>query len=228
MAASTASGKGRTDGALRRNERGLGGRLVGGRAARHLGHRFRFDLSAEPGRGRPGASSSCSPLTCSSTACSPSSPASRRRGTASAGACSSSKAWSTSRPASWRCCGPAITLVALIWIIAVWATASGILMLIGCLQPQSRPRTLVARARRHRLDRFRHPADHRAVDRRSRADHVDRRLRAGVRRVPARARLPAPFAQRGTRSRGVAHCGEEGLTWRVIPAKAGIQSSRFN
>ena len=104
-----------------------------------------------------------------------------------------------------------ITLVALIWIIAVWATVSGILMLIGGLQPQSRSRTLVARARRHRLDHLRHPPRHRAVDRRRGADHVDRRLRARVRRVPAGPRLPAPFAQRGTRARGGARCGEEGL-----------------
>ena len=53
---------------------------------------------------------------------------------------------------------PAITLVALIWIVAVWAIVSGMLMLIAAFSAQSRSRTVVARTWRHRLDRFRHPA----------------------------------------------------------------------
>ena len=85
---------------------------------------------------------------------------------------------------------PAITLIALIWLVAVWAVVSGVLMLSAAFTPQSRSRPLVARARRHRLGHLRRPARHRALDRRRGADDLGRSLRAGVRHLPAHPRLP--------------------------------------
>ena len=112
---------------------------------------------------------------------------------------------------------PAITLVALVWLIAIWAIVSGALMLGRGLHAQSRSWPLVARPRRHRLPDLRHPSGHRAADRGGGADHLDRRLCARVRHLPAHPRLPASFAQRGAGAQG-AGCGKEGLSAFIFSA----------
>ena len=91
---------------------------------------------------------------------------------------------------------PAITAVAFVLIIAIWALVSGALMLVAAFTAQYRPRPLVARPWRHRLDHLRRRADHRAGGRRRGADLVARRLCARLRRAPARPCLPAPLEAR--------------------------------
>ena len=91
---------------------------------------------------------------------------------------------------------PGITAVAFVLLIAVWALVSGALMLVAAFRPQHRPRALVACPWRHRLDHLRRGADHRAGGRRRGADLVARRLRARVRRAPARPCFPAPLKAR--------------------------------
>ncbi len=78
---------------------------------------------------------------------------------------------------------PAITLVALVWVIAIWAIVSGGLMLAAAFGLNLESRPLVACPCRHRFGHLRHIVGHRAADRRRGADHVDRCLCPRIRRV---------------------------------------------
>ena len=110
---------------------------------------------------------------------------------------------------------PAITAVAFVLLIAIWALVSGALMLIAAFRLNIEPRTLVACPWRHRLDHLRRGAAHRACGRRRGTDLVAWRLCAGVRRAPARACVPAPLqARREETQSALRRRSEEGLRQR--------------
>ncbi len=88
---------------------------------------------------------------------------------------------------------PGLTLVVLIWIIAIWAIISGALMLSAAFTlKQDHGRWWLALGGICLAD-LRRPAGHCPAGRRLRADLVARRLCADLRRGAAGAGLPAPF-----------------------------------
>src|SRR5262249_44677719 len=126
---------------------------------------------------------------------------------------------------------PLITVVALTWLVAIWAIVSGALMLSAAF-------TLnidhgrwwlalggsAAGTGRYRVGHLRRPALDRAAGRRRSIDHLDRRLCARVRCVPAHPRLPASFTERGARAEGACRRrGKEGLgllAWQSVMTEA--------
>ena len=112
---------------------------------------------------------------------------------------------------------PAITLVALVWLIAIWAIVSGALMLAAAFTlNRDHGRWWLALGGIASLVfgilLVIEPLIGAVV-----ADHLDRRLCARVRHLPAHPRLPASFAQRGAGAQD-AGCGKEGLSAFIFSA----------
>ena len=109
---------------------------------------------------------------------------------------------------------PAITLIALIWLVAVWAVVSGVLMLTAAFTLNlDHGRWWLALGGIASVI-FGILLIIEPLDRRGGADDLDRRLRARVRHLPAHSRLPTACQEGRARAQGGStgrSRGEEGL-----------------